>query len=375
MPKLEKLNKSKERESGIELLRIVAMILIVSHHMVYHNVFPVMAQTISARRLFLQQFMCVPGKVGVALFFMISAWFMADREPTLKKVLRKMWILERELLFWSLLICMFQIANNPNSITLDTILDALFPMSRNLWWYATSYAVFLLLSPFLFQGLRAIGKHGHFQCCLAMIFVWGVLYSIPGANTNLANVVAFIYVFVLISYYKWHMKPVNTKTAWLMFLSGALFSLLWNISITIGLQGRYFESEILAMFEREWTIPLLLISFGLFLIFQKMHFQSVVINRCAAATFGVYLITDHVYIRNLLWTHYFDLSRIYYSHSCLGVCIIFCFIVLGVFVMAMMLDMLRSIFFKLTIDRNKGRWFDILWSSLERFSSERKEKN
>lgn len=42
------------------------------------------------------------GKVGVVIFFSISAWFSLDREQTIKSNLKRVWIMERELLFWSL---------------------------------------------------------------------------------------------------------------------------------------------------------------------------------------------------------------------------------------------------------------------------------
>lgn len=89
----------KNRESGIELLRIIAMLLIVLHHEVMHNALPVLDQELSVRKLTLQLFYFTPGKVGIALFFIISAWFVVDKTPSLRLSCRKVWILERELLF------------------------------------------------------------------------------------------------------------------------------------------------------------------------------------------------------------------------------------------------------------------------------------
>lgn len=57
----------KNRESGIELLRIIAMLLIVLHHEVMHNALPVLDQELSVRKLTLQLFYFTPGKVGIAV--------------------------------------------------------------------------------------------------------------------------------------------------------------------------------------------------------------------------------------------------------------------------------------------------------------------
>lgn len=362
----------KQRESGIELLRIIAMLLIVSHHMVVHNAFQVAGEPVSARRLMLQQFLCVPGKIGIALFFMISAWFMADRVPTTKSVFRKAWIMERELLFWSVFIFIVQLVMNPAIPSVDTVLSTLLPTTRRVWWYATAYMVFLLLSPFIIQGLRSLGRKRHLQCCLAMVFLWGVLYTVPGSDTDIGmNVVGFVYVLALISYYKWYGTPLRTSTAWIMTVVGIVFIMAWDVIVAVGLQGKTMESEVLAMVEREWSIPVLIVSFGLFALFCRLRFRSAIVNRCAAATFGVYLITDHSFVRNLLWTRYFDMSRFYSTHSCLGVCARFIIIVLGVFAAAMLLDMLRSALFACTIDRRKGRLFDKVWSLAVRWVDSR----
>ena len=195
-----------------------------------------------------------------------------------------------------------------------------------------------------------------------MVFLWGVLYVVPGSDTNIGmNVVGFVYVLTLIAYYKWYMVPVSTATAWMLALGGTVLMVIWDVAVTVGLSGRVLKDEILAVVEREWSIPVLAVSLGVFVLFHRLHFHSRIVNRCAAAMFGVYLITDQSYVRNLLWTQYFDISGFYYSHSCLGVCVRCCAVVLVVFVAAMLLDMLRSMLFSFTIDRHKGHWFDMVW--------------
>ena len=39
------------------------------------------------------------GKIGVVIFFSTSAWFFLDKEQTIKSNLKRVWIMERELLF------------------------------------------------------------------------------------------------------------------------------------------------------------------------------------------------------------------------------------------------------------------------------------
>lgn len=88
--------------SSIELLRIIAMFMILTHHFIVHNGYDVLKLPLGPERIFFQLVMAGGGKVGVAIFFSISAWFFLDREQTIKSNLKRVWIMERELLFWSL---------------------------------------------------------------------------------------------------------------------------------------------------------------------------------------------------------------------------------------------------------------------------------
>lgn len=89
------------RNSSIELLRIVAMFMILAHHFVVHNGYDAKNLPLGPERISFQLVMQGGGKVGVVIFFTISAWFFLDKEQTIKSNLKRIWILEREVLFWS----------------------------------------------------------------------------------------------------------------------------------------------------------------------------------------------------------------------------------------------------------------------------------
>lgn len=42
---------------------------------------------------------------------------------------------------------MLQFIIDPTSVIASTWLDLLFPLTRNEWWYVSSYSVFMLLLP------------------------------------------------------------------------------------------------------------------------------------------------------------------------------------------------------------------------------------
>lgn len=99
--------KAKSRNSSIELLRIIAMFMILMHHFIVHNVYDVENLPLGPKRVFFQLVMQGGGKIGVVIFFSISAWFFLDKEQNVKSNFERVWIMERELLFWSIALAAF----------------------------------------------------------------------------------------------------------------------------------------------------------------------------------------------------------------------------------------------------------------------------
>ena len=79
------------RESNIELLRIVAMLMVIVCHCIGWNpYFSSMTQDGSVRSIFLESLSGL-GKVGVHIFFLISGYFTILK-PVKAKSLAKIWI-------------------------------------------------------------------------------------------------------------------------------------------------------------------------------------------------------------------------------------------------------------------------------------------
>lgn len=63
-----KAANNDKRQSGIELLRIISMLMIVAHHLVEKNVFNVYAQLTSICKGFFEIVLFAGGKIGVVVF-------------------------------------------------------------------------------------------------------------------------------------------------------------------------------------------------------------------------------------------------------------------------------------------------------------------
>lgn len=334
------------------------MFMILMHHFIVHNGYDVLKLPLGPERIFFQLVMAGGGKIGVVIFFSISAWFFLDKEQTIKSNLRRVWIMERELLFWSLILMAFYLAFDRADLDMKLMIRSFAPMSTGIWWYATAYAIFLALLPFLSKGLKALGREYHLALAATVLGIWGLQSFIPGLQSLSDNFFGFIYMFILISAYKWYMKPFSTRRVWLIIGIGLGFFLLYTaMSATLSLMGHNMGIFITG----SWRLPVIMVGFGMFLLFDRVTFHSRIINRIAQSAFAVYLITDYAASEKLLWVRLFNLQDLLQQPLAilriLG-------ILLAIYAVCTLLDFIRQALFAVTIDRRRGHWFDLLWDKV-----------
>lgn len=92
---------TKQRKSGFELIRIIAMFLIIVHHSMVHGALGVSLTTIMHKSnpltVGLFNFIAISGKIGVYLFILITGYFMLYSKISVKKIV-KLWL---PIFFWS----------------------------------------------------------------------------------------------------------------------------------------------------------------------------------------------------------------------------------------------------------------------------------
>lgn len=79
----------KCRKSGLELLRIIAVILIVAHHEVAHSDINVFDQTFCVKRLFFQLLYLAPGKLALLYSCLFLSGFLLISRRQLKELLER----------------------------------------------------------------------------------------------------------------------------------------------------------------------------------------------------------------------------------------------------------------------------------------------
>ena len=144
------------RNSSLELLRIISMIMIVFHHFAIHGGFEWDAPSLSIP-YFWYNFIIGGGKVGVDVFVLISGYFLVNKEGSLfdfKRIL-KFW---GQVFFYSIAFYIIFRLMGMNDMGIKSFIKVFFPITCSHWWFASTYFVLFLIHPFLNKLLHYLDK-------------------------------------------------------------------------------------------------------------------------------------------------------------------------------------------------------------------------
>lgn len=354
----------KKRISNIELLRIIAMFMIVASHLACHgvqhcndsiNAYKIWQAGSTFNKIFVS-FLTPGGMIGVACFFMITGYFNIEKNSfSLKKVVLQgsFYGLFSVLLLVVAKIMKYNFEDIDFSVLFSTAVKSIFvPITNgNVWWFLTAYVYLMLLTPFLNRVAQKLNKKGYL---FFILFVWLVVYSLDGTLFGLYWSVQRGVLFYLIGGYikinidvkrfkaKSKEKIILTLVAvlsWVvdfaaMFVTDGKRYIVnnkpGNIMDTIGVV--FGNGFILA-------IPVVICSISIFVLFLSFEFENKFVNNIAKTTFGVYLIHDSVFARSFIWHGILKVDTVLYKSGLFPVYAM-CSIV-AVFIICSFVDMIR----------------------------------
>ena len=328
------------RQSNFELLRIVAMVLIVFSHFAVHSQFEYADEVISIPRLW-QHFMSMGGKVGVNCFILISGYFMtqdSSTKPNIEKVL-KLW---GQVYFYSIVLLAFcKMLGAGEPIALKEIGKSLMPIVGGRWWFASTYFVLYILHPYLNQLLNGMDKNMYQRFLLTQFLIWSVIptFLISDFQSNELLWFCFLYSFAGYSH-RYGLSERFVKSSWCVVAICATIMYATDVLLMlIGLKWRAFLKYTTHFYEMQ-SIFNVLLSVGLFTAFSNLKVRySKRINQIASASFGVYLIHDHFIFREFLWNVVFQDSKFQDSLVLIPYSIM---VVMVVYVVCSLLELFRQ---------------------------------
>ena len=294
-------DKCQYRQTNIELLRILAMLMIVLHHFAAHGGFG-FESALSIPRLW-HNFILIGGKIGSNVFVLISGFFLIN-DTSSKLSATKVLKLWGQVFFYSSVIYLIYVGFT-GSISIKELIKAFMPITQRTWWFASAYFVLFLIHLYLNAFLRSLNKREYQHAGKLAIIIMLMTYA-----------------------------------------SCVLFTLL-------GTKWPFFENH-RTFFYGANKLPTFLTSVCLLIAFSNLKIGCTKwLNRISSATFGVYLMHEHFILRPILWKNIFHNASYQDSLLLIPYSIAVMIIVYGI---CTLIDLLRQRFieqiFMKSVDRN-----------------------
>ena len=267
------------RLSNFELLRIICITLIMLMHLVVSAV----SSNNTLNEILLLAINTI-GNTGVTTFILISGYF------GIKFSFKKLYHTLAVIWFYSIISYLFELFFLDKSVQISDIITAICPVTRNKYWFMTSYIILFCISPYL-NKIKFITKE-KFQSllgilCLIFIIIPTFFY-VDILNDHGKNIVNMTIVYLIGQYIHIYNLPTWFKKHNIMILSICLCCIfILNTSIS------FYKGYFFLWFAHDNCIFILLSSISIFLLFLKWNYKSVLINNLAQYVFPLYL-TQHL---------------------------------------------------------------------------------
>ena len=367
---LYKIEKKSERDSKLELLRIVAIILIVSHHYALHG-FEFKNLNFNINKLLLD-FLILGGKVGVNLFIVISSYYLIDSKITLKKIINlilkvKIYAILFLLVFWSM----------GEIVTIKSIIRSLFPILYSLYWFVSAYIIFYMISPILNIALKNMEKNNIKKLIIISVLIYSIFSHSIGGRLFYSEIIWFSILYTIVYYIKIYIKTEVINNSILKYISILTYILLYLSVLVFEVMGKYnlIFKKYSTYFIAENSILSLTFSISIFLIFlKKTSFKSKFINYIATGTLGIYLVHENVFMRPFLYNNILNNSEyinkgvgIFLLHSLISIIFIFFFSLCVDIILNNVVYRILSLKISDKIEENINKIIKITNKSLEKY--------
>lgn len=334
----------KKRESSVELLRIIAMIMIVMHHYSVHSGIDWAEMSNYFNRYLLSVIQL--GEWAVNIFILIYGYFSVTSQFNIKRIIR----LYAQVWFYSaVLFAAYTLWNR--ELHIGFALRAVTPIISDQYWFFSKYILLCMLMPFINTLIQNMSREKHRMLIALLTFVWCILSSILPRFFEYALGTGAMGAFVLLYFIGAYMR---------LYPDSRICTAKWGSMAAVGSLAVMMLYQLV---QSMYKIPFLYLdcysnssilsvcfAVGMLAVFTNMKLKpNKFINGIAACTFGVYLIHDNDYVRPFLW-HYLLKNSEYQSSPYMIVHMLIS--VISAFIICTIIEFIR----KQTIGRLLEKW-------------------
>ena len=338
---------SEKRQSGIELLRIIAMFLILVQHANGLAIgLPGSSECVGdPANSFLRFFIQSLAIVGVDVFVLISGWF------GIRFNLKRLGDFLFQCLFFSIVVASatWLIAGRPE-IGIKALAGMIF-LGKS-YWFVKCYLLLYILSPILNSFIETANKRDT-GLVLLLFFVIMLMYGWPDSMPEFnfgASSVSFIGLYLLARYVKKYCQGICSRPVW-QYAGSYFLATFLLAAISFVLYRQEAPSEITrCLFS--YVNPLIIAgAMSLVLLFSRMGFSSGLVNKVAKSSFSVYLF----HCGPIVWALFLaECDHVYRSYDGVGMLAIMMLFLLAVFAIAVIIDQIRLVFYTLLIKKKRN---------------------
>ena len=373
---------TKERDIGLDLLRIISMIMVVCLHCCNHGglvegtLVPGTVNWVLGNTVFALVFVSVNCFVLLSGYFQCTSRFKPSRFAST-------WL---QAFFYSVLFCLvINIICPGESISLvKELTQSGMVVSMSQYWFVTAYLLMYAVSPFLNCAIQAMARTKHLLCCMVLVGIFSVAHNVVyindfGGVRGGSSFLWFCILYMIAAYFRLYLMRgrMSAKRLFFAYLLCALVIAAERVAaqyITPMIFGRVALNSLFFSYNSIFTLAA---SCFLFLCFRELSISNQrvcrIISAVAPLAFGVYLIHDNRFVRPILWE---ALNPTAYAESpwlllYMALCVI------GIFAICCVMEKLRQIIFtQCRIDVLVTNWSDrVQGTALQRLETTAKNRD
>lgn len=347
-------NQVKKREANLELLRIIAMLMVIALHYFgkgealisfgqegynYNTTISWIFESLSY--------------CATNLYVLISGYFLVNSSFKIEKLI-KLWI---QILFYSLIIfavCyLFHIGDPAEYADIYGKAHFVFPVLTKHYWFASIYIVFYLLSPFMAKLVNALTK----KQLSTLIIIMCIFYTTLLTTTVILaydwhdkgmGIIWFFILFLIAGYIRLYGKDKpNSFVNISIYIVASLLSFVLMILFTFVYKATGKGSGNIELFFNYNSPTILVASVALFNAFRGLELKESILTKIilfiSPLTFGIYLIHEHISLRGL-WISFWKVPQMHENPIFI---LHFVGVVLAVFIICACVELLRKTVFDL----------------------------
>lgn len=334
-----------QRNSNIELLRIIAMTFITAHHLALWGYFSSFTGHDLQLNTIWLQFLESFGKIGVDLFMLITGYFALEPKPTLTKVVQ----LTNKVRFYTVGLLIILVSAGLVDPGIKGILSSIFPTLRFMYWFISFYVIIYIFSGHLSKYFKQLSQSAAINFVALNILIFMILPTFFDSQVSqLTDLITIFFVGLYLRRF-----GISTKFIELLkFATIITLIMIFGTIIANDLAGVYLsKSHLISNAPRlimSGSSPLALVfAIVIFVIALELKPKSnYFINWLSSSALVIYLIQDNGLFRFILWHKIVTISEFAKSMNSPQFIIYTLVVIVGIVVSGLFIDKLMMFIFK-----------------------------